>query len=255
MSAMLAVFVSILAEQMAVERRLEILDRRTVSGYPLTVGSHGDNAVVVCRTGTTEERSYGAAAAVLEEFSLGGVLSARLACSIGDTTRVGDLVICDKSYVRRGDSPVSEPPEEADQRLLALGEQAARSAKLRYTMGSSLTADFRHLRFRDHEPVGRDLDVTVVDGNGHFLAEAAREREIPFLSVRVAMGRSIEGPPTSLGITAERGVLRPGGVLAYCLRRPTRIAGFVRLANNVRRGHRRLAAFAREFLREWSLEP
>ena len=252
---MLAVFVSILAEHMAVERRLEVLERRDAGGFPLTLGSFQDGPVVVCRTGITESRGQGAADAVLNEFSPSAVLSARMACSFRDAARVGDLVLCGKSYLRRGDGPVSEPPAEADQRLLALGEQAARAAKLRYTVSNALTADFQTRGLVEHRSLRQALDIAVVDANGHFLAEAARERGIPFLGVRVAMGGALEAPPDRLGLTAERGVLRPGGALAYCLRRPARFPGFMRLAMQVRRGHGRLSRFMREFLREWSLEP
>jgi nucleoside phosphorylase len=255
MASMLAVFVSLLAEQMAVDGRLEVLERRDVDSYPLTVGSFAGNAVIVCRTGMAEERARGAADAVLKEFAPGGILSARMACSFSEAVRLGDLVLCGKSYVRRDEGPISEPPAEADQRLLALGEQAARGAKLRYTVSNCLTADIDRGGLAEQERLGRELGIGVVDANGHCLAEAARGRGIPFLPVRVAMGRPFGGPPDKLGLTAERGAMSPRGVLAYCLRRPSRFPGFMRVAMHVRRSHSRLSAFMREFLREWSLEP
>jgi hypothetical protein len=211
--------------------------------------------VIVCRTGMAEERSAGAADAVLNEFSPAAVLSARVACSFSDGARVGDLVLCGKSYVRRGDAPVSEPPAEADQRLLALGEQAARAADLRYAVANTLTAGFQTRDLSEHDDLRRRLDIAVIDANGHFLAEAARERGLPFLAARVAMGSSFEASPDSLGLTAERGVISPRGVLAYYLRRPSRFPGFVRVAVRLRRSYGKLSAFTREFLREWSLEP
>jgi nucleoside phosphorylase len=255
MASMLAVFVSILAEQMAVERHVDALERRDVDGFPLTVSSFADSAVIVCRTGMAEERGAGAADVVLNEFAPSAVLSARMACSLREGARVGDLVLCGKSYLRTDDGPVSEPPAEADQRLLTLAQQAARAADLPYTISNTLTTGSQASPGNDRALIGHDLDITVFDANGHFLAEAARERGIPFLSVRVAMGSAFEAPPDRLGLTAERGVLRPRGVLAYCLRRPTRFPGIMRLFVHVRRGHNRLSAFMREFLREWSLEP
>jgi nucleoside phosphorylase len=255
MAAMLAVFVSILAEQMAVERHLEVLERREVDGFPLTVSSFADSAVVVCRTGMAARRGSVGADVVLNEFTPGAVLSARMACSFSDAARIGDLVLCGKSYLRLAGGPVSEPPAEADQRLLTLARQAADTAGLPYTLGNTLTAEFGARDLAERRGLGEELDIAVFDANGHFLAEAARERGIPFLSVRVAMGRAFEAPPDSLGLTAERGVLRARGALAYCLRRPTRFPGFLRLFADVRRGYSRLSAFSRAFLREWSLEP
>lgn len=250
---MLALFVGILIEQMAVESPMEVLERRDLGGYPLSLGSYRQKAVVVCRTGLGGDRGTGAAKAVLSAYNPAAVVSARMAASVPDDVSIGDLVLCEKVCLCRGYGLPVESPSEADRRLLALAEQAARDAQLKYMLSNALTA-----ATLTAEPLNRRLlpsGYCVVDTEGHWLAEAARARGIPFLAVRVALGRSFDPVPDSLNLIAERGVIRPWRAIAHYLRRPAKAPAFIRLAVSVRRASRKLSAFIEQFLREWSLEP
>lgn len=252
---MLAFFVGVLAEQRMVERGLEVLERREVGGYPVTLGSRDQKAVLVCRTGLAPGRSEGAARTVFSYYSPAAVVSARMATSVLDDVRPGDLVFCLKTHVCRGEVKDEASGAEADHRLLTLAEQAARRAGLRYSLGEGLTVDIPLAEPLDRERLLRRFPVSVVDTEGTGLAGAARERGLPFLSVRLALGRAFDPVPDSLELAGRRGALSPARTLVYCLRRPARAPALMRLAASVRRAALTLAAFTREFLREWSLEP
>ena len=252
---MLVVFVGILAEQLAAQSRLDVLEHRELDGFPLVVGSYGRKPVLVCRTGLGRERGQRAAETVFSAYNPSAVLSLRLAGSVPEQARPGDLVLCQRTYLCRKGEPPAVPSAEADRRLLALAQQAARGAGLGYTLGDALTAAsptaapvVQHL-LRSRQP------VAVADTEGYWLLEAAGQRGIPFLAVRGALGRSFDRAPEILGLTAERGVLNPRRVAAHLLRRPGKLAGVVQLTLGVRAATRAISRFMKEFLREWSMEP
>jgi len=253
-AGVLAIFVGLMAEQWAVESQVEVLQRTELAGCPVTLGSVGRKPVLVCRTGLGDRRGRAAAEAVLSEHTPSAVVSARMAASVPDEVRLGDLVLCQKAYSWLGDALSPEPPPEADRRLLTLAEQAARSVSLRYTLGDVLT-----LWRTAADPLSRERamklgEMTVVDAGGYVVAEAVRDEGVPFLAVRVSLGRVIDVGSEALSLAAERGHLRPGWAALHYLLRPRKAPAFVRLCVGVRKATRRLASFTGQFLREWSLE-
>ena len=254
-AGVLAIFVGLMAEQWAVDSQIEVLQRTELAGCPVTLGSVGRKPVVVCRTGLGQERGRAAAEAVWRDHSPSAVVSARMASSVPDEVRLGDLVLCEKAYSWLGDALSPGPPPEADRRLLTLAEQAARGASLRYTLGDVLTLWRAVPGPLDRERVMKLGDMAVVDAGGYVVAEAVRDRGVPFLAVRVSLGRVIDVASEALSLAAERGHLRPGRAALHYLLRPRKAPAFVRLAVGVRKATRRLSTFMGGFLREWSLEP
>jgi hypothetical protein len=126
---------------------------------------------------------------------------------------------------------------------------------MRYTLGDVLTywRDSPGPADREREELLREM--TVVDAGGYVVAEAAREKGLPFLAVRVALGRVMDVGPEAMSLVADRGYMRPGRVALHYLLRPGKVPGFVRLSARVKRATNRLSAFIGQFLREWSLEP
>jgi nucleoside phosphorylase len=254
-AGLLAIFVGLMAEQWAVESQIQVLQRTELAGCLVTLGSVGRKPVLVCRTGLGRGRGRAAVEAVLSEHTPSAVVSARMAASVPEEIHLGDLVLCEKSYLCIGDAVSPEPPPEADRRLLTLAEQAARGASLRYTLGDVLTLVRASAGPLDRERVMKLGEMAVVDAGGYVVAEAVRDKSVPFLAVRVSLGRVIDVGSEALSLAAERGHLRPGWAALHYLLRPRKAPAFVRLCVGVRKATRRLASFTGQFLREWSLEP
>src|SRR3990170_873580 len=250
-AGVLAIFVGLMAEQWAVDSQIEVLQRTELAGCPVTLGSVGRKPVVVCRTGLGQERGRAAAEAVLRDHSPSAVVSVRIASSVPSEVRAGDIVLCERAHVCLGSSVSPEPPPEADHRLLTLAEQAARTASLRYTRGDVLTywRDSPGPSDREREELLREM--TVVDAGGYAVAEAAREKGLPFLAVRGALGRVMDVGPEAMGLVAERGYMRPTRLALHYLARPHKVPAFIRLAFGVKKATQRLSAFMAGFLREW----
>src|SRR3972149_6368016 len=174
----------------------------------------------------------------------------RRAASVPDEVRLGDFVLCEKTYSWLGDALSPEPPPEADRRLLTMAEQAARGASLRYTLGDVLT-----LGRAGADPPSRERgmklgEMAVVDAGGYVVAEAVRDRGVPFLAVRVSLGRVVDVASEALSLAAGRGHLRPGRAALHYLPRPHKAPAFIRLAVGIRKATRRLASFTGPVLRE-----
>ena len=97
-AGVLAIFVGLMAEQWAVESQIEVLQRTELAGCPVTLGSAGRKPVLICRTGLGQRRGRAATEAVLSEHAPSAVVSARMAASVPDEVRLGDLVLCEKTY-------------------------------------------------------------------------------------------------------------------------------------------------------------
>jgi len=254
-AGVLAIFVGLMAEQWAVESQIQVLQRTELAGCPVALGSVGRKPVLVCRTGLGRGRGRAAVEAVLSEHAPSAVVSARMATSVPEEIHPGDLVLCEKTYFWLGDAVSPEPPPEADRRLLTLAEQAARSASLHYTLGDVLTLWRAIADPQERERVMELGEMAVVDAGGYAVAEAARDKGVPFLAVRVSVGRAIDVASEALSLAAERGHLRPGRAALHYLPRPHNAPAFIRLSVGIRKATRRLASFVGGFLREWSLEP
>ena len=254
-AGLLAVFVGVFAEQWAVESRIEVLQRKELADCPVTLGSNGRRAVLVCRTGLGRHRSRAVAEAVLREHNPSAMLSVRMAASVTEEIPAGDIVLCERNYTCIGAAVSPEPPPEADRRLLTLAEQAARAAGLRYTLGNTLSLWRESAGLEGHEAEMRLDEMAVVDAGGYVVAEVARERRAPFLAVRAALGPVADVAAETLKLTSERGHLRPGKIALHYLPRPRNAQAFLRLAFGVKKGTKRLSAFTGGFLREWDLEP
>ena len=252
---LLAFFVGVFAEQWAVEGRIDVLQRTELEGCPVTLGSIGRRAVLVCRTGLGRHRSRAVAQAVLREHTPSAVLSLRMAASVTEEMPVGDIVLCERNYTCIGAAVSPEPPPEADRRLLTLAEQAARAAGLRYTLGNTLSLWRESPGLEGHEAEMRLGEMAVVDAGGYVVAEVAREQGAPFLAVRAALGPVVDVAAETLKLASERGHLRPGKVALHYLPRPRNAQAFLRLAFGVKKATKGLSAFTAGFLREWSLEP
>ena len=252
---LLAIFVGVFAEQWAVEKRIDVLQRAELAGCPVSLGSIGRKPVLVCRTGLGRTRGRAAAEAVLSKHAPSAVLSARMAASVTEEICAGDIVLCERNYTCIGAAVSPEPAPEADRRLLTMAEQAARAAGLRYTLGNTLSLWRESPGLEGHEAEMRLDEMAVVDAGGYSVAEVAREQGPPFLAVRAALGPVADVAAESLKLTSERGHLRPGKVALHYLPRPRNAQAFLRLAFGVKKGTKRLSAFIAGFLREWSLEP
>src|SRR3972149_2409025 len=82
------------------------------------------------------------------------------------------------------------------------GRRAARAASL--TLGRA-PADPR-----DRERVMKLGEMAVVDAGGYVVAEAVRDRGVPFLAVRVSLGRVLDVASEALTLAAGRGPVGPG---------------------------------------------
>jgi nucleoside phosphorylase len=254
---MLAIFVGVRMEHHAVGRHVDILERlQTEEGYFLSRGTFRDKPVLICRTGLGEERIKGIVDKVIHEHPISAIVSARFASGVPADLRKGDLAFTLRTQLYDTDLGVlSEPTGEVDRRLLELGGRAATAAEVRHMVGDCLTLTPLRPEPVPREQLGGMAQVLTVDTEGYWLAEAAFEHDVPFLSVRVSLGDVYDGLPETISMLGKRSYVSTWTILRQNLAHPTRLPNFIRLADAIRTCCKTMSAFTGAFLREWAEHP
>lgn len=254
---MLAIFVGVRAEHLAADKHIEVLERTEIApGYRVSRGTSGEKPVLVCRTALGEERIKGIVDTIIHDHPVSAIVSARMASGIPRDLRVGDLAFCLRTLLfRTGEQTFQQPNGEVDRRLLELGGRAATRAGIRHMVGDCVT--FSPLQ---PLPVPRDMfgempNVVTADTEGYWLAEAAFEHDVPFLSVRASLGEVYDKLPESIAMLGRHSHVTLTSILRQNLAHPTRLPNFIRLVDAVRTCNKSLTRFFAAFLDEWTKNP
>jgi nucleoside phosphorylase len=252
---MLVILVGVWAEERAVEKHLEVLDKKEIEGMPVTLGSHGDKAVLLCRTGIGEERTVLVERGILGAYNPGAVVSLRIARSVPKDLGLGDHVICRQTHLWRTSGELTRGSRESDPRLLAIAEQAAGSTGRNFAVMKALTISPIVPEPLDQDAAERSPSLGVVDTEGYWLAEMAFARDLPFLAVRTSLGDIFDRVPEVVRLASTRGKVNPLRYLLHTASQPARLPDLVALRGAVKQAARSLSAFTGEFLSAWSREP
>lgn len=253
---MLVVFVGVRAEHIAVDRQIEVLERSELPGYYMvTRGTYQDKPVLVCRTGLGEERVRGIADEILRERHVTAIVSARVASGVPRDLVVGDLALCPRTLLHQAGLGVFPANGESDYRLLQLAGHAATAAGVRHMVGDCLTMSPLRPLPVDREALGEHANLAAVDTEGYWLAEAAFERGIPFLSVRASLGDLYDRLPRCITMLGKRNYVTSWAMLRQNVAHPGDLPNFLRLVEAVRTCSRSLGRFFRAFLPGWAQNP
>ncbi len=254
---MLAIFVGVRVEHNAASRHIDVLERLTLSdGYILSRGTFREKPLLICRTALGEDRVKGIVDEIIHQHPVSAIVSARMASGIPRDLRIGDLAFCLQTRLYDTEhGTLHEPTGEVDRRLLELGGRAATTAHVRHMVGDCLTLS--PLR---PKPVPREMlrdmpSVVTVDTEGYWLAEAAFEHDIPFLSVRASLAEVYDGLPEAITMLGKRSYVSTWAILRQNLSHPTRVPNFLRLAHAIRTSCHSLSGFFAAFLDEWNEHP
>jgi nucleoside phosphorylase len=217
-----------------------------VAGYPVTRVDYGDLRAVICQTGIGQ-RAEQATLATLQRFSATAVISFGTAGGISQELSNGDIVLCDRvyqcgtdGYDRRADFVTP------DSRLMAAAREAAAIAGLPSRVGNSITVD--HAIDLDekgalYESSGHD----IVEMESYWIGKVARQRETPFLTVRVVTDQA-DDSVISAETMNDDGSMDYGKLAAWARDNPDRMKELMRLTERWKEGNASMTGFARAFL-------
>jgi nucleoside phosphorylase len=249
---LLAVIVGVRAEHTAIDRHLEVLEERQLpGGYFVSQGTFNAKPVLTCRTGMGEERIKGVLDDLIHRHSISAIVSARFALPVPPEFRLGDLAFCTETVLLDDTGVVSSGAGQCDMRLLEIAGHAATKAGIQHRVGECLTRTPLRAGPLKREELAKRSNLVAVDTEGYWVAEAAFEHDIPFLSVRVSFADMYDMMPQVMDMLGDRTHVSAWGVMRHNITRPHRIPEFVRLVGSVRACCRSLHAFFGHFLEEW----
>jgi len=177
---------------------------------------------------------------------LQGLLLLGFAGALDPTLRPGDLLLPTRYYRANGDFKRQGQEDflEADEAMWRQAEAAAAQAGLPVVRGSSLTVDHLAATAEAKASLRRQYQVDAVNMEDYWVAEAARDAGVAFLSVRSVLDAARHSLPSYLmGMNEHRGtaVLSTVGM-------PWRLVTLWRLAQRTQRARRTLTRFALSFI-------
>jgi adenosylhomocysteine nucleosidase len=189
------------------------------------VGWLGGRQVLVAHVGVGAPCAAQRGRAWLATYPLRGMICAGFAGGLDPRLNVGDLVVGTNS----GD------PSWRD---ALSGEGSCR----RVFWGALTTQSAVVEASADKARLARETGAIAVDLETAVLAAFCKESSLPFLAVRVISDCLAQSLPVPMGVwfDMERQRSKPGGLLAYLIRKPRQIPSFLRFINGLRPARRNL---------------
>lgn len=225
---MIAVFAALQSEVSACLASLAVTETRDVAGFSVTEAE----GAVVCQTGLGR-RAREAAAAVIDEYHPGTVLSVGIAGGLHEDIGVGDVVVCEHVDHESKRGAGTEDTVASHPALVEAAEAAARGLGLTVVSGSSLTVD--EVAWTEEEKADHHSwkSHTIVEMESYWVGEAAAARRIPFLAVRTIS----DGPDDQIfktGAVRDDGTFDQEALLAFLRDNPEVGPHLNRMAENSR---------------------
>jgi nucleoside phosphorylase len=248
---LLAVIVGVRAEQVAIDKHLDVLDERQLpGGHTVRQGTFRNRPVLTCRTGLGEDRAKSVLDELIHQNAISAIVSARMAGSVPPEFKVGNLAFCPRNLLWRGDGGFSNPTGECDIRLLEMAGHAATKAGIEHRVGECLTLPRAALPLDRDQLSGRP-NLVAADTNGYWIAETAFEHDIPLLAVRASFGDMFRRMPEIIEMVGRRSYVSNWEILKRNATQPHKIPRFLELARTVRICSTSLHRFFGRFLEEW----
>jgi adenosylhomocysteine nucleosidase len=217
------------------EKALELKD---VEGCYGTIGS---TSVALAASGIGTRRAQVNARRVFDGIhGIDLIIMTGVAGALIDDLKIGDLVMADRLLTREGDSDLLTRKIEVPGDSLAACSSALDAVGIPYSRGGLLTVRHPLMTQSQKRLAGQQSGAIAVDMETAVIAFEAAARGIPFVAMRTVMD-TVEHDLEVARLADENGVVRPLKAAAALMRKPSLVAGAVRLMRNLRLATRAMA--------------
>lgn len=196
---MLALMAAMARETSPMRAGMSVAREVAEPGCRILEGNYRGRGILLVQTGVGRRRAQRAARLALDRYPVGAAVSFGFAGALNGSVRYGDVVVCDALYC--GDKQTASSGLAPNDCLLPDDFLAELAARLPPTGG------FNVLRTRgvsvsrvvceagDKEALGRAFSAGAVDMESFWIAEIARDWNVPFLAVRAISDAADETLP------------------------------------------------------------
>ena len=226
-------------EQELVGLRRELLDVEDATGVHPRV----DFQVI----GVGPDRSGTTLTQILQRnvSNVDGVLVLGVAGGVDPELETGDLLLADRYALHNGAAQGAGQALHPDTRMLRAAQQAALNLSVPIFDGGSLTVDHLVAQPQERTELRTQYQTRSVNMEDYRAAEAAREKGVPFLSVRVVLDTASQSLPGYLPGLAKS----PYKVITNVVLMPWRIPTMLGLKNQLQLCQSVLTNFGMAYLR------
>lgn len=241
---MIALIAALQLEIQPLLRRLDGIEEARAEGFRVALGRYAGAQLLLCQSGPGR-RAAEAARLVLERYHPTAVISIGVAGALSPELRAGDIVLCRRVCSAAG------PNVDAlscDSSLLAAAQSAGEETGMRVRVGSALTLRQVAATPAAKAELAESTRLDIVEMEGHWVAQAARAADVPFLAVRAVLDEAADALPEIPGIVSGDGRTHRLRVLPYLVRRPLALSALIRLAAKERHAVQNLSRFMEAFI-------
>ena len=241
---MLAIIAALNEEVNSLKRSMSISKSSVVEDCRLYEGQNGQREFLLVVTGVGRRRAQQAVRTVLERYPLKAMVSTGLSGALSRKTCVGDIVVYSglgfKDETREGNNLENILTPDPD--LLSLSTKLLRETGLAFITGRGVTLENVCAAPEAKEALGREFEAESVDMESYWLALAAEEKKIPFITVRSILDE-VQDDLTCLTRISTDGKINQGAAAAYILKHPGQIKEMAYYARCAKKAEKNLALF------------
>lgn len=240
---MLALLGALKSETASVRKRMTVDFVGAASSCRLAQGRFRGTPMVLATTGMGRQRAEAAARYVLEAYSISFLISFGFAGALTDELRVGDVVLGSALHVRADDEAQSAPlePIALDASMRSLAEQALLRAGVDFSVAEGVTVPDLLCDVDDKTALAKATGARMVDMESYWIAAAAAERGVPFLTLRAISDTKAEGLLPFTQLMTPDGRWKARQTALYFIQKPHDVVVLLRMAGTIPRAKRTLA--------------
>jgi nucleoside phosphorylase len=198
---------------------------------------------MLARTGVGRQKAKQATIQVVENFHPEAIISIGYAGALTKELRVGDLLIADCILDEQNDSRVFEVEDSLNSEWLDLAKSISLSEELKIKVGKLITVNSVIHTPEGKQDLGKKFGADAVEMETIEIAMLAREKKIPFLSVRGIsdeVDHELINSSSFLGSDGEISKLRAGW---YVLTHPKSLKNAISLRSHAQIASQNLTDF------------
>ena len=243
MKKSIALLAAVSEEIAGIKKAMHIFDRTRLNKTETWTGTWWGKNIVLARTGVGRQKAKQATAQVIENFHPEAIISIGYAGALATELKVGDLFIADCILDGQNDSVAFEVENSLNSEWLGLAKSISLSGELKIKVGKLITVNSVIHTPEAKQDLGEKVGADAVEMETIEIAMLAREKKIPFLSVRGisdAVDHELIDPSSFLGSDGEISKLRAGW---YVLTHPKSLKNAISLRSHTQIATQNLTDF------------
>ena len=243
MKKSIALLAAVSEEIAGIKKAMHIFDRTRLNKGETWTGSWREKNIMLVRTGVGRQKAKQATAQLIEKFYPEAIISIGYAGALNAELKVGDLLIANCILDGQNDSFAFKVGDSVNSEWLDLAKSISLSEELKIKAGKLITVNSVIHTPEGKQDLEKKFGADAVEMETIEIAMLAREKKIPFLSVRGIsdeVDHELIDSSSFLGIDGEISKLRAGW---YVLTHPKSLKNAISLRSHAQIATQNLTDF------------